>query len=340
MDGGGLNVQRLVSKGVPERLAGELISRSEGGTGTGGLNSEAKINAQENFTPEAKLLELRKTNSPTFYDAALGHIEQYYRNTGTKLITDAVNARRPVVTTTAQGRCTITDKAHNYTQNGYTTVHTMQQKVCEQGGNTALNVSFNPPFLIANYIINNDSAFCEMRCRPGAISCASIQDQSLAVLTFPDDKAGTVCGAVQAAELASWEIAQRVQQAAISVSDNIAATVARINAETRNDLESEEGRAFILPVLNAYRARGGCEKYFEYAGGKIVARSIEGKVGVILVEIFAVAKYNTRETEIGSAVANTCGHPSRPLGPGGVMRMEAKGQFRQYDTGWRLEGLI
>jgi hypothetical protein len=212
-------------------------------------------------------------------------------------------------------------------------------KACQGGENTALNVSFDPPFLLAVHIIEGDNVYCKMMCKPGTNSC-SIQDQSVSVLNFPDDKAGTVCGAVQAAELASWEIAKSLQQAANSVTDNIAATVARISSEARKELESEEGRAFVLPLLNAYRSRGDCQEYFEYVGGKIVGRSIEGKVGVVLVEISAVAKYNTSTTQIGSLIANTCGRPSQPLGPGGVMRMEVKGQFRQYDTGWRLEGLI
>jgi uncharacterized protein YecT (DUF1311 family) len=335
-DGGGLDVKRIISKGVPEKLAAELVSRFEGGPAAA---APSTLNSAGNFASNPKLDDLRRSNSRAVYDAALGQIQQYYRTTGTKLITDAVNRRGPIITNTTQGRCTTTDKAHNYAYNGYTSVSTLQVKACQGGENTALNVSFDPPFLLAIHIIDGENAYCKMMCKPATNSC-SIQDQSVSVLNFPDDKAGTVCGAVQAAELASWEIAKSLQQAANSVTDNIAATVARISSETRKELESEEGRAFVLPLLNAYRVRGDCQQYFEYVGGKIVGRSIEGKVGVVLVEISAVAKYNTSTTQIGSPIANTCGRPSQPLGPGGVMRMEVKGQFRQYDTGWRLEGVI
>jgi hypothetical protein len=122
--------------------------------------------------------------------------------------------------------------------------------------------------------------------------------------------------------------------------DPVSATLARINTEVGKNLETEEGRNFISPLIGVYKRRGGCERYFEYTGGKIVARSIEGNVGIVIVEIYAVSKYNTAETEIGSAVANQCGYSSQKMGPGGVLRMELKGQFRKYDTGWRLEGLI
>ena len=76
-----------------------------------------------------------------------------------------------------------------------------------------------------------------------------------------------------------------------------------------------------------------------FVGGKVLGRSIEGNVGIILINIIAVNK-SDGPIRSGSVTGRICGNPSLDLPPGARLNIEIKGQFRKYDTGWRLERVI
>jgi hypothetical protein len=99
-------------------------------------------------------------------------------------------------------------------------------------------------------------------------------------------------------------------------------------------LETTEGREFILPILQAHTS---CAYAYENVGGSVLGRSIEGNIGVILVNIVAI---NKTERVIQPNSGDGCTNSSRPVNPGDAINIEAKGMFRKYDTGWRFERMV
>jgi hypothetical protein len=81
-----------------------------------------------------------------------------------------------------------------------------------------------------------------------------------------------------------------------------------------------------------------CSETYAYVGGSVAGRSIDGNVGIFLINILAVNKSDGAVAS-GSLVGELCGNPSRPLQPGEMLNIQAKAQFRKYDTGWQFEAL-
>jgi uncharacterized protein YecT (DUF1311 family) len=77
----------------------------------------------------------------------------------------------------------------------------------------------------------------------------------------------------------------------------------------------------------------------EYLGGAIVGRSVEGTIGVFLVDLVLLNK-DRAVLRSDSSYGNLCGRPNRPLSSGEYGQVQIKAQFRKYDTGWRFEQII
>lgn len=107
---------------------------------------------------------------------------------------------------------------------------------------------------------------------------------------------------------------------------------------------SAEDSELVNPIINAYRNRNlstptvsiRCSDYYEYIAGSVIARSIDRNIGVFLINIVAI---NKRDELInnGSMSGELCGNPAQPLQPGATLNIQARAQFRKYDTGWRFE---
>lgn len=134
-------------------------------------------------------------------------------------------------------------------------------------------------------------------------------------------------------EAARAEVAK--QAASQSVQSGIAA------ARTESQISTAD-REFVLPVLAALRnmREAGtavvCAENYEYIGGKVADRSIDGVVGVFMVQIDVVSK------SLGllggrSWFSNACGSVGHDLNPGQKGVLNVKAVFRKYDSGWRLE---
>jgi uncharacterized protein len=142
-------------------------------------------------------------------------------------------------------------------------------------------------------------------------------------------------------------IASKIEAERLDRANMAARAVLAARKQYEPALESAEGREFILPILTTFRSRASgialhrvvCTDSYEYVGGSVLGRSIEGNVGVILVNIVAVNKSDAA-IEPGSWFGNQCGNPSRALNPGDILNIEVKGMFRKYDTGWRFERII
>lgn len=152
---------------------------------------------------------------------------------------------------------------------------------------------------------------------------------------------------LRAQEEERQRMASAQEAARIDRANKAARSVLAARQQFGSSLDTQEGRDFIAPIVAIYRGRATgialhrvvCSESYEYVGGNVLGKSIEGNVGVILVNVVAV---NKSDTAIGtnSWVGNQCGNPSRELAPGDILNIEVKGLFRKYDTGWRFERIL
>lgn len=111
--------------------------------------------------------------------------------------------------------------------------------------------------------------------------------------------------------------------------------------------QTAEDKSLVDPILALFRSKKypiplgsePCTNDYEFIGGSVAGRSIDGLVGVFLINIMAV---NKTDQAIGpnSLVAEVCGKPPGFLQPGGRLNLEIQAQFRKYDVGWRFEKLM
>lgn len=155
---------------------------------------------------------------------------------------------------------------------------------------------------------------------------------------------------IRRAQVAQQEQERRQQLEAMKKQEErvrARASVESARTEFAAHLNTPEGKEFIQPILQLFRNRRvsmgafaiTCADTYDYVGGSVIGRSIEGSTGVILLNIIAV---NHSDGPVGpnSMVGELCGNPASSLTPGGRLHFQVRGQYRKYDNGWRLEGLL
>lgn len=82
-----------------------------------------------------------------------------------------------------------------------------------------------------------------------------------------------------------------------------------------------------------------CGESYRYTGGRVIDRSIDGKVGMFLIGL-NVTNISNSVISASSLVADLCGRPPQDVMPGGTFEIAVKGLYRKYDSGWRLEQML
>jgi hypothetical protein len=123
-------------------------------------------------------------------------------------------------------------------------------------------------------------------------------------------------------------------------------TLQQISAGLLQVARTPEDQAIVQQVLANLKGRNvqvgpgaiECASTYDYLGGSIAGRSIEGAMGLFLVQIIVLFKGNGTISP-GSWTASICGNPDRVIRAGENSQFTVRGAFRKYDTGWKLEGL-
>jgi len=124
----------------------------------------------------------------------------------------------------------------------------------------------------------------------------------------------------------------------------VAATMDAIKAANPQNPADNE---FVQPVIDFFMGRRqalgpatiACADEYTYAGGTVVGKSIDGTLGIILMNLNVIGK---SETVIGrnSIVSSVCGAANVDLAAATSGIVQIKAAFRKYDSGWRFERLL
>jgi len=146
------------------------------------------------------------------------------------------------------------------------------------------------------------------------------------------------------AQMEQQRIAQLKEQGTIQARDKLRALV---ESGALPAAKTDEEKAIIEQVIQVLRNKAvqlgpsvaSCNDTYEFFGGVVVGRSIDGTVGVFLVNVNAVFK-DQGTLSPNSILSRMCGEPPSTIKSGDAFVTQWKAQFRKYDIGWKLEGML
>ncbi len=144
---------------------------------------------------------------------------------------------------------------------------------------------------------------------------------------------------------AQTEMKQQAQQQAEALEQAKRRAVQAGLARGRSEIVTAPADVeFVSPIISALRNRHqagagiACAETYEFLGGKVSDRSVDGSIGVFLVQIHVVNK-SRYPLAPQSWTSGVCGSAGENLNPGQRGMLQVRAVFRKYESGWKFENL-